>query len=93
MWVCTGGESCTFRGGTLSGLGKKNAEAEEAMDPAQSIARTALIRPLPMKEAFPIGGLLSFLASEPCGGNSERIEPTGQLANSSLIQKKRELQY
>jgi hypothetical protein len=41
-------------------LGKKNAEAEDAINPAQSIARMALTKPLPMKDAFLIGGLLSF---------------------------------
>jgi hypothetical protein len=60
MWGFTGGGSCTLCGGTLTGLGKKNADAEGVMDPAQSTARTALNKPLLMKDAFPIGGLLSF---------------------------------
>jgi hypothetical protein len=73
----------------LSCFGKKNADAEEA----QSTARMALSKPLPMKEAFPIGGLLSFPGESTVRPQIQDSWPSGQLANCSLVQKKRELQY
>jgi hypothetical protein len=72
-------------------LGKKNAWAEDVIIVTDSIATKALIKCRPMKEAFPIGGLLSFPGGQLRGSDAGEW-PFGQLANSSLIQNLRELQ-
>ena len=54
--------SGTVRGGTPMPLGKKKAWADEVRIAPPSTAKQARYAHLPMKDAFPIGGLLSFLA-------------------------------
>jgi hypothetical protein len=64
VWEFTPG-SCTVRAGLLNVLGKKKAWADELSMATETAAVLSRIAHLPMKEAFPIGGLLSCLGDPP----------------------------